>query len=202
MNPNSPDEIGVLNHRDRIRQATADAILAAAESVFAEQGLHGARMNDIAAQAGMAVGTLYNHFQDRDTLLSALLARRRQEILELIDAVLDAPGLDFRERLTDLLLKLFAYFDEHQPFFTVYTEQDVKGDHTTIMRELYARMEKLVKRGVREKMVRAEGAELYPAVLVGLMRAAKIRQQMTGKRLGDGEAAELVRFFLQGVMGR
>jgi AcrR family transcriptional regulator len=50
--------------RERLREEAARAILAAAEEVFATDGLQ-ARMERIAEQAGVAVGTLYNHFEDR-----------------------------------------------------------------------------------------------------------------------------------------
>ena len=74
--------------RQRIRETTAQAILAAAEEVFANKGLHAAHMGEIAALAGVAVGTLYNHFADRDALLAGLLEDRRAEMLARIDEAL------------------------------------------------------------------------------------------------------------------
>ena len=66
--------------RHRLREETVSAILEAAEHEFASDGLHAARMERIAARAGVAVGTLYNHFDDREALVLALVApaaRRR-----------------------------------------------------------------------------------------------------------------------------
>ena len=65
--------------RARIRETTEQAILAAAEEVFADAGLHAAHMGTIAARAGVSVGTLYNHFEDREALLAGLLLARHQE---------------------------------------------------------------------------------------------------------------------------
>ncbi|PPK71424.1 helix-turn-helix domain-containing protein [Actinokineospora auranticolor] len=47
-----------------------DAILAAARTAFAEHGA-GASLEDIAAKAGVAIGTLYRHFPTRATLVEA-----------------------------------------------------------------------------------------------------------------------------------
>lgn len=50
-------------------------ILAAARELFAEQGPD-AQMDAIAARAGVAVGTLYNHFATKGVLLAAALTER------------------------------------------------------------------------------------------------------------------------------
>ena len=59
------DMRAVSKLRDRLKETTEQSILAAAEEVFAETGLHGARMETIAQNAGVSVGTLYNYFNDR-----------------------------------------------------------------------------------------------------------------------------------------
>jgi len=66
--------------RDRLREEANRAILTAAEEVFSEEGL-GARMEQIAARAGVAVGTLYNHFQDRGALVNALACSTKGVVL-------------------------------------------------------------------------------------------------------------------------
>ena len=63
------------------------AILAAAEAVFAEQGTS-APTEEVAARAGVAIGTVFRHFPTKDALLAAmmkeLLARLAAEAAELI----------------------------------------------------------------------------------------------------------------------
>src|SRR5213075_2474646 len=88
MKAGSEPERKTQRLRDRLKEATSDAILTSAERVFAEQGLHTARMEDIAATAGVSVGTLYNYFADRGALFSALLELRRVEFIGRIDEAL------------------------------------------------------------------------------------------------------------------
>ena len=59
--------------KTRLRAETARVITAAAEEVFAAKGLHDAKVEEIAARAGVSVGTVYNHFEDRDGLLQVLI---------------------------------------------------------------------------------------------------------------------------------
>ena len=67
--------------RDEARALFRNAILDSAEAVFAHKGFHGARLQDIAARARIAVGTVYNHFEDKDAVLAALLEERSEEML-------------------------------------------------------------------------------------------------------------------------
>lgn len=50
-----------------------DAILAAARTVFLRDGYKETRMADVAAEAGIAVGTLYLYFPGKDDLVQALV---------------------------------------------------------------------------------------------------------------------------------
>src|ERR1700761_5420340 len=88
-----------LRRRDEARALFRNAILDAAEAVFAERGFHGARIQDIAERARIAVGTVYNHFADKDEVLSALLEERTEGLLALVQGS-GGPSLrSFRARL-------------------------------------------------------------------------------------------------------
>lgn len=54
------------------KQHTRDALIEAAATLLAEQGLRGATMEAIAARAELHVQTLYRHFPNKSALLSAI----------------------------------------------------------------------------------------------------------------------------------
>jgi AcrR family transcriptional regulator len=54
---------------------TVECILDAAARIFHEQGYAGATTNDIADEAGVSVGSLYQYFPNKDALLVALTRR-------------------------------------------------------------------------------------------------------------------------------
>jgi AcrR family transcriptional regulator len=62
--------------RNRLR------VLAAAESLFAEQGVSGTTMDQVAARAGVGKGTLYRRFGDQAGLAAELLSERGRELQE------------------------------------------------------------------------------------------------------------------------
>ncbi len=75
-----------------------ERILAAAERVFARRGFFAARVSEIAKDAGVADGTIYLYFKNKDDLLISLFESRMKQVNEVlrvaIAAVPDAPPLD------------------------------------------------------------------------------------------------------------
>lgn len=57
------------------RQQTRDLVLNAALDLFNEHGYLGVRVEDIAKQAGVSRATFYQHFAEREHVLSELFAR-------------------------------------------------------------------------------------------------------------------------------
>lgn len=59
--------------RQERRRQTRTALLAAAERLWGERGIHGASLDDIAAAAGLTKGAVYSNFSGKTDLLLALL---------------------------------------------------------------------------------------------------------------------------------
>src|SRR5690242_388082 len=95
--------------RSQLREAVRAEILDAAEQLIAEHGLHGAPLAAIAKQAGVAVGTLYNYFADRDALIAALFEQRRSSLWPQIRAAVETnKHLAFEPRVRALVRDLLA----------------------------------------------------------------------------------------------
>ncbi len=107
--------------RDEARALFHDAILDAAEAVFAERGFHGARIQDIAARARIAVGTVYNHFADKDAVLAALLELRSEEMIALLQPRPGDPK-KFGPRLRARVTRVLSHVEAHRPFFAIANE--------------------------------------------------------------------------------
>jgi len=88
--------------RTRRSMRTRERILAAATEVFARRGFHGARVADIAEQAGIAYGLVYHHFRNKDDILAAIFSERWGEYVRYIDGMAGSPE-SFREQLGNLV---------------------------------------------------------------------------------------------------
>jgi AcrR family transcriptional regulator len=202
MNRRSETKSQAPSLRERIRETTVQAILAAAEEVFADAGLHAAHMGTIAAKAGVSVGTLYNHFEDREALLAGLLAARRAELLgKMDDAIREAAGRPLRERLRGVLRAFADHFSAHRKYIYIVLQREVGryqqtypqawAKKTDSMREILERIEGEMKRGVKERALRPEAAELGALFFLGMLRALVIRDVMSES--GSDMSADLDR---------
>jgi AcrR family transcriptional regulator len=82
------------------------AILDAALDVFAERGFEAARLDDVAARAGVAKGTLYLYTDDKEALFEEVLRNAVSPVLERLGVIATAPDLPAEK----ILEALFATF--------------------------------------------------------------------------------------------
>jgi DHA2 family multidrug resistance protein len=130
--------------RARVKDATRSAILDAAEQVFARHGINAGRMEQVADQAGVSVGTLYNHFADRRALVTSLLEARRAELLARVDdAVEHAPAQPI-ERLRALLGSIFEHVEKHRAFLSILVQEGA-GESVAAPNSTYRKLEARVR---------------------------------------------------------
>jgi len=91
-----------LSPRSKRSVRTRERILEAATEVFARAGFHGARVADIAEQAGIAYGLVYHYFHNKDDILAAIFAERWGQYVEYLHEVRRTP-LSFTERMRRLV---------------------------------------------------------------------------------------------------
>ena len=97
-----------------------DRILRAAVRVFAKKGFHGARVAEVARSAGVADGTIYLYFKNKEDLLLQLFTDRLDHLLAECKRTLgDQPTPEDRlRRIIELQLGLL---EEHRDLAEVIT---------------------------------------------------------------------------------
>lgn len=76
----------------RVRGSKRKLILDSAIGVFARMGYHGARVSDIAREAGIAYGLVYHYFKNKEEILNTIFEERWSAFLEALDAIVDSPS--------------------------------------------------------------------------------------------------------------
>lgn len=111
-------------------QRTREAILNAAEAVFAEHGFAGTAVDVIAARAGYAKSLLFQYFGDKLGLYTQVLKRADQEMGALLRQALvswqaladaDVQARQFRELLAAMVRTLFDYLLAHPHLARILT---------------------------------------------------------------------------------
>lgn len=104
--------------RSETRAAYREAILDAATRVFGRLGFNDAKMTDIAAEAGVAAGTLYNYFKNKEEVFRSILDRTQDLVLERL--LVDQQIADPLERMRASMRTAFGFLEQHGALFALY----------------------------------------------------------------------------------
>jgi AcrR family transcriptional regulator len=185
----------------RQREAASEAIIDAAEEVAAERGLENTSIAAIAERAGVAAGTLYNYFPDREALLQSWFAQRRKEMVPRIEAAAKAHAhLPFEKWLRAYLEDLFLVFEEKRQYIRVMSTLDqkamrIKDKQPAVLVAMVVAVEE------RMRSFAPQHAEEHARLLVGMIRGiAHWRCEHGGDMSGDAEL--IAETFLHGVSPR
>jgi TetR/AcrR family transcriptional regulator, fatty acid metabolism regulator protein len=105
----------------KVAEVYQNAILEAAERVFGRHGFEAAKMADIAKEAGLASGTLYNYFESKVQIFQSLMDFRGDDFMEQFDRVLREP-CDSDERLIEIVETVFGYFEKHRLMLRIFVQ--------------------------------------------------------------------------------
>jgi AcrR family transcriptional regulator len=193
--------------RDRLRAVTRDTLLRASEEIFAEKGIDGARIEDIAVRAGVAVGTIYNYFGDSGELLKALIVARRQDLIAHLDHALEQAkrqGASWVGQVEAFIRSTLDCTREHLPFYAILMQCENRKTPSSmggVSADFYKRADTLVRSGVELGLVRPSDSALLPAVLVMMCRAPLLLLRQAGPHPSwdDAHVEQIVRFFCAAV---
>ncbi|MGH6870347.1 MAG: TetR/AcrR family transcriptional regulator [Rhizomicrobium sp.] len=154
-------------------RATRARLLAAAECVFAEKGYDGARLSDIAEDAGCSVGAVYFRFKDKDALFFAIAESFAGEARAGLAQLLAGTARDAPETvIKTFVTATAANFRRHKGLFRAIVERgfDNPGAMNAIMSirdELSGALEKALKSpGLRVKVMTQM---IYGFLIVGVL---------------------------------
>ena len=131
-------------------------IIDAAIQLFAERPFHEVRMEDIAARAQVAKGTLYLHYKDKEDLFLGIMNDGLQSLVERLEESLEAE-MPPEEKLLVMNRESFRYFERNHFFLDVIQRVEFFrfGARSACFEETRARMQGILLRIFREFPSRA-----------------------------------------------
>ena len=162
--------------RDRKKQEVRHRIIRAAAKLFTEKGLDETTMEEVAAVSEVSVGTVYNYFGSKSTLLLAGVSEDTDHMVEAGMAVINSPGDDVVEgvrRLVRVYLEDFASWDKRLLREVLSAAYQRRGGPE--LTEELARMDQrlieqlaLLLSHFHSRDMLAEGVDVYEAALTVL----------------------------------
>ncbi len=145
-----------------IQSSGEQAILEAAEILFAEKGFDAVSMSAIAKLANTSKPNIYHHFKNKNDLYLAVMKTAVRRSSALLDALEDTPGT-YRQRLTDFsagqLNNILAHKRSTQLILreTLYAGSPRGRDFTRhVMSEVFSRLVAMVHQGQQENEFRPD----------------------------------------------
>lgn len=160
-----PNPVAVAETKSRIHGA--------AVTLFTRQGFHGTGMRQIAKEAGVSLGNLYNHHKNKQDLFAALL-EEYEELYTAPDTPLalamnEFKDLDDLERLGEASREMIRRFSDY--IRLIYVDVvELEGEH---IRRLFGGMRKRYEEQLGERLegLRAAGRLGDVDPVTGLMTA-------------------------------
>lgn len=122
---------------------TRESILDAAERLFIERGYNGARVSEVSREAGVSIGSIYVHFENKEGLYSALMERAISVETKYFDAVFDDPEISDVEKLVAVGEAYLQFLRDYPAYFRMLMmpHEDVpeEATDTPVGRQVVAR---------------------------------------------------------------
>ncbi len=130
-------------------------ILEAATRVFAREGFHNARIEEVAKEAGVAHGTVYLYFGGKDDLLISIFRENLEELVEYVGSEVkkEANAEDKLRRMISLQIELIETNSELAELMLVEFPQTGKFLSNSVINDLAAYIDmiaNILKEGVSE----------------------------------------------------
>lgn len=94
--------------REKNREKTRRIIFDTAYALFEEKGYEKMTMRELAARAGVGLGTIFMHFKDKTTLLVSVFEHEFHPLVRKVFASL--PGEDLKAQLVYMVRQFYAYY--------------------------------------------------------------------------------------------
>jgi len=170
--------------------------------VLLEADTQALTMDRIAQAAGIAKGTLYNYFEDKEELLHYVVKSSLDPLEEEADRILSSEGAA-DEKLLDYARRMLGYFEENRELLRILQDPELSRRGMKEGRDRHTRL--VLKAGkVFEEGIKAGIFEEAPANKLGAMFVMSCMALMMGrvwmeKRSPvEDDARLLMRVFMRG----
>lgn len=188
--------------KERVRRARSELyrqlVLEAAERIFAEKGVPDTKMEEIAAESGLSLGTLYSVFSGKSEIVRAIHETRLGEVLQRASDV--ARGL--RDPLEMLLRGVRAtveFFVLHPDYLRMHLREGyawglgeaagASREQAAAWREGVAMQRALFARGVQEGIFHPGDPEVLTRMMIAMQQVQLAAWVEGGMQREPGELA-------------
>ena len=160
--------------RSRVRLTRSERreqLIDVARALFAERGLEGTSVEEIAAHAGVSKPVVYEHFGGKEGLYAVVVDREVRSLHDAIRTAITTPRANPRALIELGTLALLDYIDDSPNGFRILSRDSSatspEGSFATILSDIASRVEDLLAGEFTKRSFDPATAPLYSQMLVG-----------------------------------
>jgi TetR/AcrR family fatty acid metabolism transcriptional regulator len=134
------------------------AILDAAVKVFAQHGYHRAKISSIADTAGIAVGSVYLYYKNKESILLTIFDRLWTELTDGLRKTVKRSDIDPSQKLDLVIDDFFGLFITNPSIASVFVNEqhqlikDKRGNVAKHYNDFFDLAEEIIHEGVQKKI--------------------------------------------------
>jgi TetR/AcrR family fatty acid metabolism transcriptional regulator len=188
------------------KQEKYELILDAAQKVMAENGYHGSQVSRIAKEAGVADGTIYLYFKNKEDILISLFQDRLGDLVEMVNnSIRETHSAD--EALRKICEIHFTKLEQNVELAYV-TQIELRQSSLELRKAIglavkpYIKLiEHILEKGIEEKTFRSDlDIKLTRLLIFGAMDEVVTSWLISGRKYSlSAQLPKTVDFFLRGL---
>ncbi len=180
-----------------------EQLIEVARTLFAERGIEGASIEEVAARAEVSKPIIYEHFGGKEGLYAVVVDREVRQLLSMMRSSLTAGHP--RELLEQAAFALLDYIEEFPDGFRILVRDSPigseSGSFVSIISDIATRVEYILGAEFRNRGFDSEYAPMYAQMLVGMVGTTGQWWLDTRSPAKQEVAAHLVNLAWNGLSG-
>jgi AcrR family transcriptional regulator len=187
-------------------KVTVDAVLEATAQLLVEHGYEATSTNRVAKRAGISVGSLYQYFPSKESLVAELIDRQADAMLTMmLEQLTLAMGLSFADSARLLVRTIFRAFADHGALNKVLLQELHRVGRMDKLHELEIRAVQVIQLYLQTQraIVRPADLEMAARLVLHMVDATAITwtvhypEQLRDARLANEVTDLILRYLLE-----
>jgi TetR/AcrR family transcriptional regulator, fatty acid metabolism regulator protein len=180
------------------------AILDAAVKVFAQNGYHRAKISSVADQAGVATGSVYLYYKNKESILLTIFDRLWTELTNGLRTTVKRSDIDPSQKLDLVIDHLFDLFIASPALASVFVNEqhhlikDKRGNVAKQFDDFLDLAEEIIREGVRKKNFNADvDIKIFRHFITGGLRSVLRQWSQQPQSLTLQRLRQNVKYFIK-----
>lgn len=200
----------IMNRKSKIeskKQNKLERIINSASRLFSENNFHEVMMEDVAKEASVAKGTLYNYFKSKEDLYFSIMLSRMENLIRQLKENISYKNNPL-ESLHSYVIHNYIFMVKYDSFFTMLHKDSLKAANKVCeelkrkKKELREILNDILKDGINENLFCIPNAQLAADTIIGSIYGAVeggIKNNLTKNKLNK-EREDLFDIILKGLL--